>query len=312
MTTKTSIVNVPWLIAGVVFLALLLVVVWHYRQDASPAEQLASKATRVDLVGRMQLDLASASEAEKRAVLAITDEDSQKFADQARAASAEVERERQELGTLLATGGPQRERDLLAQFSQAFGSLQRVDNEVLTLAVKNTNLKAYSLLFGPAADTQAEMDAALARVVAKYGDSADAKRVMLMAFGARLGVLRIQTLLAPHIPEESDAKMDQLEASMVKEETQIREDLAGLAALPKLAGDADLATAAARFVRYGEIKARILPLSRENTNVRSLALSLNQKRKAMTMCLDALSSLKQAILDEPIAGVTYGRPAKPR
>jgi hypothetical protein len=312
MTTKTSIVSVPWLIGGVVFLAVLLAVVWHYRQDTSPAEQLASKATRVDLVARMQIDLASASEAEKSAVLAITDEDSQKFADQARAASAEVERERQELGTLLATGGPQRERELLAQFSQAFGSLQHVDHEVLALAVKNTNLKAYSLLFGPAAETLAEMDAALARVVTKYGDSADAKRVMLMAFGARVGVLRIQTLLAPHIPEESDAKMDQLEALMVKEETQIRKDLAGLAALPKLAGDADLAAAAARFVHYGEIKARILPLSRENTNVRSLALSLNQKRKAMTLCLDALNALKQAILDEPIAGVTYGRPAKPR
>jgi len=41
-------------------------------------------------------------------------------------------------------------------------------------------------------------------------------------------------------------------------------------------------------------------------------LSLNQKRKAMLVCLDALSGLKQAVLDEPIAGVAYGRPAKPR
>ncbi len=312
MRTKTSAESVPWLIAGVVFLALLLLVVWHFRQDASPAQQLAAKASRVDLVGRMQLDLASAAESEKSAVLAITDEDSQKFADQARAAAAEVERERQELAALLATGGTQPERDLLAQFSQAFANLQHVDSEVLALAVKNTNLKAYSLLFGPAADTLAEMDAALARVVATVADAADAKRVMLMAFGARLGVLRIQTLLAPHIAEESDAKMDQMEASMAKEEANIRKDLDGLAALPKLARDADLATAAASFGRYTEIKARILPLSRENTNVRSLSLSLNQKRKAMLVCLGALGSLKQAILDEPIAGITYGRPARPR
>jgi hypothetical protein len=312
MRTKTSAENVPWLIAGVVFLALLLVVVWHFRQDASPAQQLAGKASRADLVGRMQLDLASAAEAEKSAVLAITDEDSQKFADQARAATAEVERERQELGALLAASGTQHERDLLPPFSQAFANLQRVDSEVLALAVKNTNLKAYSLLFGPAANTLAEMDAALARVVAKHADAADAKRVMLMAFDARLGALRIQTLLAPHIAEESDAKMDNMEASMAKEEATVRKDLDGLAALAKLAHDADLAMAAASFGRYAEIKARILPLSRENTNVRSLALSLNQKRKAMLVCLDALSSLKQAILDEPIAGVTYGRPAKPR
>jgi hypothetical protein len=135
---------------------------------------------------------------------------------------------------------------------------------------------------------------------------------MLLAFGARIGVLRIQALLAPHIAEESDAKMDQLEATMVGEELQVRKDLDGLAALPGLEKDADLATAASRFARYGELKARILALSRENTNVRSLALSLNQKRKAMVLCLDALNALKGAILEEPITGVTYGRPPIPR
>ena len=57
---------------------------------------------------------------------------------------------------------------------------------------------------------------------------------------------------------------------------------------------------------------RILALSLENTNVRSLALSLNQKRKAMILCLDALNALKEAVLEEPIAGVTYGRPPNPR
>jgi hypothetical protein len=134
-----------------------------------------------------------------------------------------------------------------------------------------------------------------------------------LAYGARLGVLRIQALLAPHIAEESDAKMDQMEASMTHEEQQVGEDLSGLAKLSKLASDPDLGAATASFARYAELKARILPLSRENTNVRSLALSLNQKRTAMTVCLDALDALKQEILSEPIAGVTtYGRLPKPR
>jgi hypothetical protein len=82
--------------------------------------------------------------------------------------------------------------------------------------------------------------------------------------------------------------------------------------LAKPKGDADVVAAVSQFSRYEELKAQILALSRENTNVRSLALSLNQKRKAMTVCLDALGALKEAILQEPIAGVTYGRPEKPR
>ena len=305
--------SLPWLIVGLVFLALLLSVGWHFRGMNDPAQALASKASRVDLVGRMQLDLASASEAEKSAVLAITDQDSQTYADQARAATAQVVQEQHDLAALLANGGSAPERGLLSQFSKVFADLQRIDNEVLALAVKNTNLKAYSLLFGPAADTQAQLDAALARLVAKYADAADAKQIMPFAYGARLEVLRIQAQLAPHIAEESDAKMDRMEATMTEEETQARQDLAGLAALSKLASDPDLRAASASFAQYSELKLRILPLSRENSNVRSLALSLNQKRKAMTVCLDALNALKQEILSEPIAGVTsYGRLPKPR
>jgi len=312
MKIRPSSEDALWMGAGALILALVLLLVWHFRREENPAQQLAFKATRVDLVGRMGLALARASEAEKSAVLAITDQESQTFADQARAATAEVDQERQELGKLLEKGGTAREKELLTQFSQVFGDLQHIDDDVLSLAVKNTNLKAYALAFGPAAETLAEMDAALSRVAAKTADSPDARQIMPLAFGARIAVLRIQSLLAPHIAEESDAKMDQLEASMREDEREAREDLGALAALPRLARDADLATAASRFARYGELETRILALSRENTNVRSLALSLNQKRKAMTVCLESLDALKQTLLEEPIAGVNYGRPQLPR
>ena len=159
MRTKTE--NLPWLIGGVVFLVLLLAFLLYFRQEANSAQQLSDKASRVDIVARMQLGLASASEAEKSAVLAITDKDSQIFADQARAATGEVERERQEIGVLLTTVGTKREQDLLAQFTDAFGNLKKLDEEVLRLAVKGTNLKAYGLLFGAASSTLAEMDSAL-------------------------------------------------------------------------------------------------------------------------------------------------------
>jgi uncharacterized membrane protein len=296
--TRSSIENLPWLIGGVAFLALLLGVILHFRQEAGPAQQLAAKANRIDVVTRMQLGLASASEAEKSSVLAVTDKDSQASADQARAATAGVEQGSQEIATLLAASGTQREKELLAHFLETFRNLKVIDEEVLTLAVKNTNLKAYSLLFGEAANTLAEMDGALSRVIARHADSPVAKRVMLMAFGARIGVLRIQVLLAPHIAEESDPKMDQMEALMSEQETQVRKDLDGLTALANFRGDDNLRTAVSRFVRYEEVKARILALSRENTNVRSLTLSLSQKRNALALCLDALNALKVALLFE--------------
>ncbi len=300
--------NLRWLIGGVVFLVLLLAVVFHFHRDTSLSQELSHKNARLEVVARMQLGLASASEAEKSAVLAITDEASKTYADQSRAVSAAIERDQKTLRALIEASGTWHEKDLLDQFSKAFLSLQRVDKEVLDLAVKNTNLKAWSLLFGAAANTLAEMDAALAQVIAKTSGTPAAIQVMPMAFRARISALRIQTMLAPHIAEESDAKMDEMEGAMAKEQAEIGNALDGLAAFfAKRAGGESIETAKTQFARYETIKAKILSLSRENTNVRSLELSLNQKRKAMAICLEALATLKEAVLDEPVTGRPQGR-----
>jgi hypothetical protein len=307
VTIKSGIQEYLWMAIGaVVFLVLVvMLVVLHFHTEHRLAEQLAFKAKRADLVARMRLTLASASEAEKSAVLAVTDQDSRTFAEQARAATAEVDRERKDLGELLMAGGTQGEKDLLAQFSKVFTDFQRIDNDLLSLAVKNTNIKAYGLAFGPAADALKGMDTALSRFVAKSAGSPEARNLALLAFGAQTAALRIQTLLAPHIAEESDEKMDKLEALMTKEDQQVRKDLDALAALQELRGDPDLETAASDYARFSEVRARILSLSRENTNVRSLAISLGQKRKVLFLCQEVLSALQEAILEEPIANPRY-------
>jgi len=312
MTMKPGSKDVFWMAFGAAMLLVVMLVVLHVQKGQSPAEQLAFKAKRVDLVERMRLALASASEAEKSAVMAITDEDSQKFADQARAATAEVDRGGKELGDLLQVGGTANEKELLAQFSKVFAGFQHIDSDLLVLAVKNTNLKAYSLAFGPAADALQGMDTALGGIVAKSAAAPEARNIVLLAFGAETAALRIQALLAPHIAEESDQKMDELEARMTREDQTVRRDLDELAKLPTFSGDTDLETATSDYAKFNEIRTQILALSRENTNVRSLAISLNQKRKVMLLCQDALAALQQAILQEYIAGVNYGPSSNPR
>lgn len=298
--------------AGAVIVLLVFLVVFHFYQKKNPAEQLAFKASRVDLVSRIRVALASASEAEKSAVLAITDQDSQAFAGQARAATAEVEQVRLLLGELMKTGGTQGEKELFNQFSELFAEFQRIDKELLDLAVKNTNLKAYSLAYGPAASALNEMIAALSRLIVSNTGSPKERQVIILAYGAEISSLRLQTLLPPHIAEESDQKMDELEVLMSREDKQIIKNLNELKALPKLNQNSNLAAAISSYTRFSKIKSEILAFSRENTNVKSLSISLNQKRKVMFLCQDTLNKLQQAVLDEPIEGVTYGRPARPR
>jgi hypothetical protein len=302
MTMKPGLRDFFWMAAGAAVLLVIVLVALLFHQGNNTAAQLALKAQRVELAGRMRLDLASASEAEKSAVLATTDRESQAFADQARAATAAVERERTKLQELLRTGGTENEKKLLAQFSQDFAGFQRVDKEVLDLAVQNTNLKAYALAFGPAAEALEALDAALSRLATQSANSAapEAKQVMQLADDARIRAWRIQALLTPHIAEESEQKMDELEARMAREDAEVQKDLKGLAALLKPGASPDLETATSLYAQFGEMRTQILKLSRANTNVRSLALSLNQKRKVMLLCQDDLAALEQALQQEPV------------
>ena len=306
MRIRPSIHDALWMAVGAAILLLFGLLVLLFGNQPNPNAQLALKAQRVNLVGRMQLDLASASEAEKSAVLAVTDQESQAFANQARARTADVERERRELVELLNKDGTQGEKDLLAEFSQRFTEFQRIDNELLSLAVQNTNLKAYALTFGPAAGALNEMSAALTRLATANADAPDARDVMSLAYGAEIAALRIQTMLPPHIAEATDPRMDELEALMTREDEQVRSDLEGLGALPKLDGNADLAVAASSYAQFREIKDQVLTLSRTNTNVRSLSISLNQKRNVMLVCHEVLGNLQDAIRNEPVEGATYG------
>jgi hypothetical protein len=289
--------------AGVMLVLVLLVL--RYQGERSPAQQIERKAQKANLVERMRYSLASASEAEKSAVLAVTDHDSKAFADQARAATAEVERLRK---VLVETAGPsQKEKELLASFSERFTDYQRIDRDLLALAVKNTNIKAFALAFGPADQAAKEADSSMSRFLTKHASSP--QRVLLLVAGAQAALLRVETRLAPHIAEQSDAKMDELEALMAKDDREVRAAFDGLAARPDLRADPDLAIASTSYARFSEMRTQILALSRENTNVRSLTISLDQKRNAMLTCQDALFALQQEIAGEP-APVTPSNPRK--
>ena len=296
MTTRRRPTGYLWIAVGTGLLLAVALLVLHFQDERTPDEQLASQARPI--VERMSLALVSASEAEKSAVMAIEDEESEAFANQAREATVRVEQGRRELAELLERGSTGHEKRLLEEFSKAFTEFQRIDSHLLSLAARNTNIKASRLAFGPAAAALDEMDAALARIVMQSTTSPDNRRLVRLADDARIAALRIQTLLPPHIAEESAQRMDRMEYLMAQEDRRVHESLDELAAMEKLTDDPNLTIARSSYARFSDTKIEILKLSRENTNVRSLTISLNQKRKIMVLCLDALANLRNAIEQE--------------
>ena len=311
MTIRPGFRDLLWMAAGAAMLLVIVLMALAFNRGQSPAEQLAWHSKRMEMVDAMSLALESAAEAEKSAVLAITDEDSRAYADQARAASRTVEQRRLDLETLLRSRGTENERQLLTKFDQVLADFQRVDDQILALAVKNTNLKAYALAYGAAADTLRDMEAVLSRLTTESATSPDLATVTTLALGAEVAALHVQNLLPPHIAEETDEKMAQLEAEMTREEHEVRKDLDAIAAIDSVRTENPEA-ALSRWGRYLEIKTQILALSHENTNVLSLALSLNRKRQVTAACQDALTELRDAIKAEPIAGGMNFEPALPR
>jgi hypothetical protein len=297
MTLKPGLRDILWMGTGAVVLLLVLLVLLPFQGGRDPAKRLEARSRRAALVELMRLSLTAASEAEKSAVLAVTDEESQAFADQATAAAAEVDKALEALKALPAAGAAPKETELISRFSEAFAGFRRIDRELLALAVKNTNVKAFALAFGPAAQASKETDSALSRFLSRHETSP--QRTLLLAAAARAAALRLETRLAPHIAEESDQREDEMEALMAKDDREVRAAFDALSALPGLGPDPDLASARSSYSRFSDLRTKILALSRENTNVRSLSISLNQKRTVTAVCQEALAALRREVAVEP-------------
>jgi hypothetical protein len=245
------------------------------------------------VAAELHVQFVKAADASDRAVLADTDEASVAFARQAELAVRSVQSGLGELGTRFQSLGYRDEARLLDEFSKRFDEYRKVDHDVLALAVENTNLKAQRLSFGPVREAADAFRNAL-DAAAKGASAKDRCRVDPIVSRATLAVREIQILQAPHIAEESDAAMQRLEKEMADREGSAREALKMLAALVPGAG-APLAAAGAALDRFEKLSSELVALSRRNTNVRSLALSLRQKPTLTASCDASLDALEQAL-----------------
>src|SRR4030095_1309164 len=192
-------------------------------------------------------------------------------------------------------GGNRQDAHLFHEFSRCWDKLQEIDREVVSLAVQNTNLKAFRLSFVPAAEAMRSMEEALNHLMDVVASSPDAAQITRLAAQAVIGALNIYTLQAPHIAESTVTRMDEIEAVMQSLDTQVTNALQSLQALVDESGQPLLAAAWASYKDFQNINVEIVDLSRQNSNIRSYALSLGQKRKTTAQCQDVLAALQETV-----------------
>jgi hypothetical protein len=211
-----------------------------------------------------------------RAVMATDDETAAAAVDEARALMAAVDRHRTELEEVLQALTYQGDLRQLAAFKTRFEEYRRLTEDALTLVLENTNVKAQRLAFGPATEAADAFHAAL-DVALEAATPAEACRARELAWRAWASVLEIRALHPHHIAEPEDAKMSVMEARMTAAAGVARAAVDALGqSLP--AASSQLRSAHAALDRFMALHGEIVDLSRRNSNVRALALSLGRRR----------------------------------
>jgi hypothetical protein len=246
------------------------------------------------LVADLHVQFTRSADAANRAVMADTDHASIAAAGEAQQATARVERTAALLTPLLRSMGYSAELRHLDAFAARFAEYRRLDAEILPLATQNTNLKAQHLLFGPARAASEAIRQSLeaAERTPRTGQGPEAQ---IWVQKAIVATLDIQVVLAPHIAAADEATMTSLEAEIAHRSEAVRQALDRLRPLIAAQGTADLDEARASWDQFVAVVREIVALSRRNSNVRSLALSLGRKRVVTVQCEEHLRALEEAL-----------------
>lgn len=249
------------------------------------------------LSAALLVDLAKASDASNLTVMADTQAAASKHASDAAQHTQRVQGQVNELKVLLKGLAYSDESVTLAEFEQRFVRYVALDRSILELSVEGSNLKAERLAFGVASE-QADAFAEAVRRAAERAPAQVRWQALALSESAVSGVRETQGLFAPHIAAAEDAVMDDLEARIARADARAATVLSALEALHVHGAEQHVHDAQAAFDRFMQVKREIIELSRRNTNVRSLALALGQKRLLYAACQDSLRTLQQALLSK--------------
>jgi len=300
LNTQRKTPGIGMRIALVLIITLLLSVLALYfskflGQEARYGTVLGNTTKVVEIITRMRINLLKSTDLEKGAVMAVTDEESQALAEQSRKSADDVERDYYELKGLIDAAKIDKEIKLLKEFGDNWNRFRLIDKELLSLAVENTNIKATKLSYTAAAQAIADFERLLSALMDIPTSDGERAQMAKSAYQAVTAAFMIYSLEAPHINEAQDKKMDEMENLMGTNEKKVRNALRNLSRLTNQHGRIISNDALLAFSKFMEVHKEVLRLSRMNTNIKSLELSLGRKRKVAAQCEEILNSLQDTV-----------------
>ena len=249
------------------------------------------------LAAQLQQSLLAASDAANKSLLAPDEAAASQQAAAAKAAFEAGAGQLQSLSALIEKGNNPKEIEAVKPVVADFKELDAAYAALHGLVARNTNVRAARLSRHEAVQALERLRQALAPILAAPDCAAAAQA--LRAIAAAQAILILHPL---HIDERSAAGMDALEASMNQDDRDARTALAGLADLAAPSGDGAAQAQAAKaaqdaYEAFWTVHAAIIGLSRENSNIEAIALTMGRKQLLQAKILADLTTLA-AVIDE--------------
>jgi hypothetical protein len=277
--------------AALILAAVLLLILIYYRSTPLEIQNVPQMmAQKLETLSTLRINFLKSIEAEKLAVMAETDEASFAYADESKRAADSVDADLKELSRMIGMHPTADESNLLQEFEAAWVQVRKIDQVILGLAVQNTNLKAFRLSFSKGREDVEQFEYALNALTRDVTD-AELIRAAAEALSAELKIL---TLHASHISSPDDEEMNQIEQVIHAKEEVVQRSLEILARLAPAGKQPYVHEAVAANREFTAVTATVIELSRQNTNVNSLNISLDRKQKATALCMALLDQLHQA------------------
>ncbi|WP_349026906.1 hypothetical protein [Methyloglobulus sp.] len=227
--------------------------------------------------------------------MAISDEESEAFATQARQAAESLEKKRKELESIIQQGKHPKETEMVNEFNICWSQYRKLDETILNLAIQNTNLKAQKISSTQCAQEIVRFEESLNRIIQRDNKNNQCSEAVMPAHEALTASFKIFALHKPHIEEADDKQMDKIEQSIKSYDGSAKKALNTLSGIAALRDNSDLKNAQTAYGRFMNLTNEVLRLSRLNTNIKSTELSLGKKRLISSQCQEILTTLQATV-----------------
>jgi hypothetical protein len=286
---------IRWGLAAVVVIAGICWLYIHSIQYFSTLFDTiyASRMAKEAVLTKMNVNLLTAIRAEKDALLASTKEEALKFTAQEDQAMDAVEQGRLEFTSLTKSEKSGPLIKLRDEFDKSWAQFRQIDKEESDMILQKSNTQAYLLSFTEAFSAFSALENALKVVMEQARTTSDKDQIVGLCFQMVAESAKILALEAPHISEISDERMDAIEGQMKVSSQAVGEALGKIRTLARGNAAAAVDAVAHSFEAFESVNARVLHLSRINSDMKALTISMERKQVIAAECLALLESLRE-------------------